>query len=106
MISRLSDLARKVSPLVSVSVGNQIDMSNVDFMEWLLEDDSAQKFLAAFGERCEALEELDREKKNIRVFGMYIEGLNDNDGAKLLRLLQKCRDQGKLVFIYKTGRTA
>ena len=56
MISRLSDLSRKVSPLVSVSVGNQIDMSNVDFLEWLLEDNSAQKFFEAFGERCEALE--------------------------------------------------
>ena len=56
MISRLSDLSRKVSPLVSVSVGNQIDMSNVDFLEWLLEDNSAQKFYEAFGERCEALE--------------------------------------------------
>ena len=80
-------------------------MSNVDFLEWLLEDNSAQKFYEAFGERCEALKQLDLEEKNIQVFGIYIKGLYDNDGAKLLRLLQKYRDQSKLEFIHKSGRT-
>lgn len=108
MISRLSDLAYRVSPTVSMSVGNQIDISNVDFLEWLLQNDSFEQFIAKTGEnpdKYEALRELDQEKGSIKVFGMYIEGLNPTDGARLIRLIQKAREQGKFITIYKTGRT-
>lgn len=80
----------------------------MDFLEWLLQKDSFEQFIAKTGEnpdKYEALKELDKEKEAIKVFGMYIEGLNQTDGARLIRLIQKAREQGKFIAIYKTGRT-
>jgi len=90
MISRISDMANKCSPIFSMSVGNQIDMSNVDFLEWLLQDDSYEQFIRKSG--CnpadyEKLKELDQQKKTLMVYAMYIEGLNATDGARLIRLI-------------------
>lgn len=108
MITRLSDMSKKISPLFSMSVGNQIDMSNVDFLEWTLQENSFETFVQK--ENIDAqyyasLKKLDDEKKGIQVFGMYIEGLNNTDGARLIRLIQKAKMQNKHVVIYKSGRT-
>eukprot|EP00703_Trepomonas_sp_PC1_P005192 JAP91414.1 Acyl-CoA synthetase [Trepomonas sp. PC1] len=108
MITRLSDMANRCSPVFSMSVGNQIDMSNVDFLEWLLQEDSFEQFVKKTGSNAEdykTLRQIDEQKKQISVYSMYIEGLNPTDGARLIRLIQKARSLGKQVIIYKTGRT-
>ncbi|CAL6112993.1 Acyl-CoA_synthetase [Hexamita inflata] len=108
MITRLSDLAGKCSPMFSMSVGNQIDMSNVDFFEWLLQEDSFEQFIQkehADPAMYQQLKKIDQDKATLKVFAFYIEGLNPTDGQRLIRLTQKARSQGKIVIIYKTGRT-
>ncbi|KAH0573315.1 Acyl-CoA synthetase [Spironucleus salmonicida] len=106
MITRLSDLAEKVSPVVSMSVGNQIDISAVDFLEWILDEQSASKFEKEFEVKRPDLHDLDKQKEQIKVIGMYIEGFNPNDGQRLIRLLEICRNKGKLIYVYKSGRTS
>ncbi|MBT3181909.1 MAG: hypothetical protein HN337_05300 [Deltaproteobacteria bacterium] len=81
MITRISDLGNIVAPKVSISVGNQMDLSVVDFLEFLIDED---------GLRC---------------YGLYIEGLNEGDGLRLMKLIEAARENGRFVVIYKSGRT-
>ncbi len=81
MITRISDMADVISPDVAISVGNQMDLSVVDFLEALLDDD------------------------RISTYGLYIEGLNPGDGIRLMELSQIAAKKGKFVIVYKTGRT-
>ncbi len=81
MITRMSDFADMISPSVAVSVGNQMDLSVVDFLEFLIED------------------------KHIDCYGLYIEGLKPGEGLRLMRLLDRARLAGKHVVLYKSGRT-
>jgi acyl-CoA synthetase (NDP forming) len=81
MITRISDMADVIAPDVAISVGNQMDLSVVDFLEALLDDD------------------------RISTYGLYIEGLNPGDGIRLMELTQRAAAMGKFVIIYKTGRT-
>ncbi|GIQ91124.1 hypothetical protein KIPB_014226, partial [Kipferlia bialata] len=85
MISRLSDLAKKVSPAVSVSVGNQLDLSVTDVMDYLIHSEEAP---------------------DVSVYGLYIEGLNDGDGCRLMQLVAEARAKGKITVIYRAGRSA
>jgi len=81
MITRISDLADVISPSVAVSVGNQMDLSVVDFFEFLIDD------------------------KNIDCYGLYIEGLKPGEGLHLMKLLDRARSLGKHTVLYKSGRT-
>lgn len=81
MVTRLSDLAGSAAPVVSVSAGNQMDLSVVDFFEYLIDD------------------------KDIQVFAIYIEGLKDGDGLRLMGLTERAREMGKHVLVYKAGAT-
>lgn len=81
MITRISDMAGVIAPEVAVSVGNQMDLTVVDFLEALLDDE------------------------RIDVYGLYIEGLGPGDGARLMRLTGEAARRGKFVVVYKTGRT-
>ena len=81
MITRISDMANVIAPDVAISVGNQMDLSVVDFLEALLDDD------------------------RISTYGLYIEGLNPGDGIRLMELTQLAARKGKFVIVYKTGRT-
>ncbi|GKT34853.1 conserved hypothetical protein, partial [Aduncisulcus paluster] len=87
MISRLGDMANIVNPRVSVSVGNQLDMSVCDFLEYFLHHDTAP------------------ETKEIDAFGLYIEGLKEEEGVRLMKLIKDARSMGKSVVIYKAGRS-
>jgi acyl-CoA synthetase (NDP forming) len=82
LISRVSDFWPAVKPAVLISVGNQLDLSVPDFLEFYLHDPS------------------------LTTFGLYIEGLSDGEGIRLLNLVRKARSQGKGVVIYKAGRSA
>jgi acyl-CoA synthetase (NDP forming) len=81
MITRISDMAGAVAPPIAISVGNQMDLSVADFLEYVLKDDK------------------------IDCIGMYVEGLIEYDGLKLMRLISKAKADGKDVVIYKAGRT-
>jgi len=81
MVMSLSDFAYAVDPPVVVAVGNQIDVTVSEFLEFLMHD------------------------KNITVFGLYIEGLQPFDGLCLARTIRKARNAGNDVIIYKAGRT-
>eukprot|EP01028_Stygiella_incarcerata_P013346 TRINITY_DN82188_c0_g1_i1.p1 TRINITY_DN82188_c0_g1~~TRINITY_DN82188_c0_g1_i1.p1 ORF type:complete len:838 (-),score=269.96 TRINITY_DN82188_c0_g1_i1:173-2467(-) len=82
MLTRVSDLAGIVRPSMSVSVGNQMDLSATDFLE---------HFLGAL--------------PDVTTFAMYIEGLNEGDGIRLMNIVQEARRRGKFVILYKAGRT-
>eukprot|EP00767_Chilomastix_cuspidata_P007104 gnl/Chilomastix_cuspidata/767.p1 GENE.gnl/Chilomastix_cuspidata/767~~gnl/Chilomastix_cuspidata/767.p1 ORF type:complete len:814 (+),score=238.62 gnl/Chilomastix_cuspidata/767:38-2443(+) len=84
MVSRLSDLGRVVNPPISVSVGNQLDLTATDFLDHFLND---------------------KEMHQVSTFGVYVEGLGDREGPRLMRLVSEARDAGKLVAIYKAGRS-
>ncbi len=81
MITAISNLADVVDPKVSMSVGNQMDISVVDGLEFLLND------------------------KDIKSYGLYIEGLAKGDGLRLMELCRKAKEAGKSVIVYKAGRT-
>jgi acyl-CoA synthetase (NDP forming) len=81
MITRISDLADIIAPAVSISVGNQMDLSVTDFFEHLLSE------------------------KEITSYGLYIEGLNPGDGIRLMKLIKTAHEKGKFAVIYKAGRT-
>ena len=81
MLSRISDIAPAVVPKVAISVGNQLDLSVTDFLEYYL------------------------ERPDISSYGLYIEGLSDGEGIRMMNLVRKAHELGKAVIIYKAGRT-
>lgn len=81
MLSRISDVAPAVVPKVAISVGNQLDLSVTDFLEYYI------------------------DRPDIDTFGLYIEGLSDGEGIRMMNLVRKAHTLGKAVIIYKAGRT-
>eukprot|EP00766_Chilomastix_caulleryi_P005821 gnl/Chilomastix_caulleri/752.p1 GENE.gnl/Chilomastix_caulleri/752~~gnl/Chilomastix_caulleri/752.p1 ORF type:complete len:336 (+),score=150.53 gnl/Chilomastix_caulleri/752:101-1108(+) len=85
MISRLSNIGKRVAPAMCTSVGNQLDLSATDMLEYVLE-------------HAEELHKFD-------AYAMYIEGLNSLEGPRLMHLVTAAKNKGKLVVIYKSGRS-
>ncbi len=79
MITRMNRLPF-LNPAFAISTGNQMDLSSVDFVEYLV------------------------QREEIDVVALYVEGFNPLDG---LRLASLCRnlDPRKQVIVYKTGKT-
>jgi acyl-CoA synthetase (NDP forming) len=75
--SRMPDL----KPLYSVSVGNQMDVTVVDYVESVAGD------------------------KDVKAIFIYIEGFKEGDGLRLLRAVEHAKANGKEVLVYKAGRT-
>jgi acyl-CoA synthetase (NDP forming) len=80
MISRMSK-ALGIELLYGVSLGNQIDLTASDYLNFLKDDPAA------------------------RVFGFYIEGFRPGDGLALAATARDAVRQGKPVVVYKAGRT-
>jgi len=81
MISRMSKLPN-IEPLYAVSIGNQIDLTVSDYMNYLKEDDEA------------------------KVFGVYMEGFLPADGLAFAQAACSIvRQEGKMIVLYKAGRT-
>lgn len=78
--ARLSTLAH-LDPRVSVSIGNQADVTVSDLLNVLATHDAVQ------------------------VAGVYLEGFGDLDGLETVRAIAKWRAAGKTVVFYKAGRT-
>ncbi len=82
MISRMSQIPG-VEPAYAVSIGNQIDLTISDYLNFLKDRDEA------------------------RVFALYIEGFLPGDGLALVRAAREItRQPGKAVVAYKAGRSA
>ncbi|UCE41313.1 MAG: acetate--CoA ligase family protein [Candidatus Aminicenantes bacterium] len=81
MISRMSKLPN-IEPLYAISIGNQIDLTVSDYLNYFKNDDEA------------------------KVFGVYVEGFLPADGLAFAEAAcQIVRQEGKMVVLYKAGRT-
>ncbi|PIS47807.1 MAG: hypothetical protein COT17_01465 [Elusimicrobia bacterium CG08_land_8_20_14_0_20_51_18] len=79
VISTLSKMPQ-LKPAYSVTVGNQQDITVVDYVERLIEED-------------------------LKVILVYIEGFKYMDGLNLVKAIEKAKAKGKDVIVYKAGRT-
>ncbi len=80
VISALSKMT-KLKPLYSITVGNQQDVTVVDYASRLVSE-------------------------NIKNLLIYIEGFKYLDGLNFLRVIEKARASGINVLVYKAGRTS
>ncbi len=80
IVSRLSNL-ETLDPALTISLGNQIDLSVADLV-------------SAVGER-----------DDIDVVGVYVEGFTNGDGLDFVRAVRNLTLAGKTVVFYKAGRT-
>lgn len=71
-----------LKPAYSVTVGNQQDVTVPDYVERLADEDG------------------------LKVILVYMEGFKPGDGLTLAKTVAKARAKGKLVVLYKAGRTA
>ncbi|KAH7816757.1 putative CoA binding domain containing protein [Monocercomonoides exilis] len=98
LISRSSDLVGIINPCMSVSVGNQLDLSVTDFLEYVIMDIMNSR------------EHPDGSAKSrydgVSAIGLYIEGFNQGEGRRLIKLLHMAAELSIIVVVYKSGRTA
>ena len=80
VISVVSKMAW-LKPAYCVSVGNQMDVTVCDYVEQVVDDET------------------------VKVVLVYLEGLKELDGLKLARSVARARSRGKIVIVYKAGRT-
>ncbi len=81
MISRMSKLPN-IEPLYAISVGNQIDLTISDYLNYFQDDEQA------------------------KVFGVYVEGFLTGDGLALAKAAREIvKQEGKMIVLYKAGRT-
>lgn len=80
MITRMSKLSF-LDPAYAISIGNQIDLTAGDFLQYLNGVDEVQ------------------------TIAFYIEGFSDLDGLSFARAIKEAIPRGKEVIFYKAGRT-
>jgi acyl-CoA synthetase (NDP forming) len=81
MISRLSNLAGAVNPAIAISIGNQMDLTFSDYLNFLIDE------------------------RDISVYGVYVEGFKDGDGAEFNKVVQRIVPGGRPLVVYKAGKT-
>ncbi len=81
MLTRLSGLAGVVNPATAISIGNQLDLTFSDYLEFL------------------------ENQPGSSVFGVYIEGFRYGDGLKFCNIVKRMTSKGKKVIVYKAGKT-
>lgn len=80
MASRMSKIP-EVEPLYAVSLGNQVDLTASDYLDYFKDHDSAE------------------------LFALYIEGFQPGDGLALTKAAAEIVRRGKSVLVYKSGRS-
>jgi len=80
MVSRMSQM-ENLEPVYAVSIGNQIDLTLSDYLNYL------------------------KDHQDIQVFAVYGEGFADSDGLEFAKAAQKAVRAGKSIVMYKGGRT-
>ena len=71
----------QLNPKYVITVGNQMDLTVGDYLDYLADDDT------------------------IRLFGVYVEGFRPLDGKRLLAAAQRIVASGRHVVLYRAGRT-
>jgi len=79
-VTRLSRLGR-IDPRYVVTVGNQMDLTVGDYLTYFADDPT------------------------IRVFGIYVEGFAQLDGARFLEAAARVTAEGRSIVLYRAGRT-
>ncbi len=82
LVSFTSNLDGIIFPRVSVSYGNEMDLTAPDLFEYYL-----------------------RHEDEVEVFAFYIEGFQPGEGERFLDLVRRARAGGKSVVVYKAGMT-
>jgi len=79
-ISKHSKLSY-IDPKYTISIGNQMDLTISDFLEYLADD------------------------QEIEVFAVYVEGFKPLDGLRFAQITERLTRQGRTVILYRAGRT-
>lgn len=82
LVTFTSNLDGIIFPRVSVSYGNEMDLTASDFFEYYLE-----------------------HEPDAQTFAFYIEGFQPGEGERFLRLVRRARGEGRSVTVYKAGQT-
>ena len=82
LVSFTSNLDGIIFPRVSISYGNEMDLTASDIFEYYLEYEN-----------------------DVQVFAFYIEGFQPGEGERFLKLVRQAVGDGKAVVIYKAGMT-
>jgi len=80
MISRMSKMPR-IEPRYAVSLGNQIDLTASDYLNFL------------------------KDEPEVRIFAVYMEGFRPGDGYAFARAVKEISSAGRTVIVYKSGRS-
>ena len=80
MISRMSKMPH-IEPRYAVSLGNQIDLTVSDYLNYL------------------------KDEPEVRTFAVYMEGFRPGDGYAFARAVEEITGRGKTVVVYKSGRS-
>jgi acyl-CoA synthetase (NDP forming) len=80
-VSRMSKLGR-LNPKYAITLGNQMDLTVGDYLAYLKDDPT------------------------IEIFAVYVEGFKELDGLNFLRAAREITDGGRIVLLYRAGRTA
>ncbi len=80
-VSKTSKLA-DVQPLYTITIGNQMDLTLSDYLEYLSED------------------------ARVEAFAIYLEGFRPYDGARFVHVTERLVRAGRPVILYLAGRTA
>lgn len=80
MISRMSKMPR-IEPRYAVSLGNQIDLTASDYLNFL------------------------KGESEVRAFAVYMEGFRPGDGYAFARAVKEITADGRTVIVYKSGRS-
>lgn len=81
MASRMSKIPQ-AEPLYAISLGNQIDLAASDYLKYF------------------------KDRGNVSLYALYIEGFAAGDGLSLAKAAKEIVRKGKMVVVYKSGRTA
>lgn len=79
-VSKSSKLSR-VNPIYTITIGNQMDLTAGDYLEFLKDDPKVQ------------------------IFALYLEGFRPLDGARVLSAIEDVAASGRTVIFYLGGRT-
>jgi acyl-CoA synthetase (NDP forming) len=80
MVCRMSKLPM-IEPLYAVSLGNQLDLTVSDYMNYL------------------------KGEPDVRIFAVYMEGFKPGDGLAFARAVREVTAAGREVLVYKAGRS-
>jgi acyl-CoA synthetase (NDP forming) len=80
MISRMSKMPR-IEPRYAVSLGNQIDLTASDYINFL------------------------KDEPEVQTFAVYMEGFRPGDGHAFARAVKEIAEAGRTVIVYKSGRS-